>query len=61
MKIGKPVFKAMARRATPDYISSDCPLAGAPHRAGHRRSDGAAARPQLRIRSRLLRIAYGLE
>ena len=27
MKIGKPVFKAMAKDE-PDYISSDCPLAG---------------------------------
>ena len=27
MKIGKPVFTAMAR-AQPDYISSDCQLAG---------------------------------
>jgi len=27
LKIGKPVFKAMARDA-PDYISSDCALAG---------------------------------
>ena len=31
MKIGKPVFKAMATMkdgAKPDYISSDCPLGG---------------------------------
>ena len=27
MKIGKPVFKAMMQN-TPDYISSDCQLAG---------------------------------
>ncbi len=27
MKIGKPVFKAMAKDE-PDYIGSDCPMAG---------------------------------
>jgi hypothetical protein len=37
MKIGKPLFKRMAEHpqgGAPDYISSDCALAGPPHRQG---------------------------
>ena len=41
MKIGKPVFRQMAE-GDPDYVSSDCPIAGRPHPAGHRRDCEAA-------------------
>jgi glycerol-3-phosphate dehydrogenase subunit C len=34
MKIGKPVFKAMAKDE-PDYVSSDCAIAGRHIAAGH--------------------------
>jgi len=42
MKIGKPVFKAMAQDG-PDYISSDCPMAGH-HIAQGMRQAGAPAK-----------------
>ena len=35
MKIGRPLFRQMAESA-PDYVSSDCPIAGACDHAGHR-------------------------
>jgi glycerol-3-phosphate dehydrogenase subunit C len=61
MKIGKPVFKAMARDE-PDYISSDCAL------AGHHIAQGMAqlavadsAAPKLRHPLTLMRLAYGLD
>jgi len=62
MKIGKPVFKAMAKDA-PDYISSDCAL------AGHHIAQGMArdALPDMKPTATLahplslVRIAYGLE
>jgi Fe-S oxidoreductase len=58
MKIGKPVFKAMARD-TPDYIGSDCPM------AGHHIAQGMAvnALPEARLRHplTLMRMAYGLD
>ncbi|HEX4328253.1 MAG TPA: heterodisulfide reductase-related iron-sulfur binding cluster [Burkholderiales bacterium] len=60
LKIGKPVFKAMAE-AKPKYISSDCQL------AGHHIEEGIAAAaaegaeaPQLEHPLSLLRIAYGI-
>jgi glycerol-3-phosphate dehydrogenase subunit C len=62
MKIGKPVFKNMAG-AQPDYISSDCQL------AGHHIEQGIAEQardalggktPQLAHPLTLVRIAYGL-
>jgi glycerol-3-phosphate dehydrogenase subunit C len=57
MKIGKPVFKAMARDE-PDYISSDCQL------AGHHIQQGLAVNSlpdaQLKHPLSLVRIAYGL-
>ena len=57
MKIGKPVFKAMAKDA-PDWISSDCAL------AGHHIAQGmdAAGTPAKALRHplSLVRIAYGL-
>jgi Fe-S oxidoreductase len=58
MKIGRPVFKAMAKDA-PDYISSDCAL------AGHHIAQGmeAASTPARALRHplSLVRLAYGLE
>jgi Fe-S oxidoreductase len=48
MKIGKPVFKAMATMpdgARPDFISSDCPLGG--HHIAQGLKSMASARPEL--------------
>jgi len=57
MKIGRPVFRAMAEPA-PDYISSDCQLAGHHIEQGMRE---AGAKPaQLAHPITLLRRAYGL-
>jgi len=58
MKIGKPVFKAMGRDA-PDYISSDCALAGHHIAQGMALNDLPAAR--LAHPLSLVRIAYGME
>jgi len=70
MKIGKPVFKAMAQ-ARPDYISSDCQLAGhhiqqgmdelADAEAGQADNAARTHRPELAHPITLLRMAYGLE
>ncbi len=58
MKIGKPVFKQMAG-AQPDYISSDCPIAGRHIQQGIRdnqlESHATKAHPLT-----LLRTAYGI-
>ncbi|MEO7932759.1 MAG: Fe-S oxidoreductase, partial [Chthoniobacterales bacterium] len=67
MKIGKPVFKAMAKRAgesgaenqAPDYISSDCALAG--HHIAQGMAENGLPTAQLRHPLSLMRIAYGLE
>jgi hypothetical protein len=58
MKIGRPVFRAMAGQqgSEPDYISSDCPIAGRHIQQGM----GAQARGEKRHPITLLRIAYGL-
>ncbi len=58
MKIGKPVFKAMAA-PKPDVISSDCALAG--HHIAQGMANEGAAPPALRHPLSLLRQAYGLE
>jgi glycerol-3-phosphate dehydrogenase subunit C len=58
MKIGKPVFKSMAKDE-PDYISSDCALAGH-HIAQGMQQLGTPARA-LQHPLSLVRIAYGLE
>jgi Fe-S oxidoreductase len=58
MKIGKPVFKAMAKD-TPDYISSDCALAG--HHIAQGMAENALPAAALRHPLSLVRIAYGLE
>ena len=58
MKIGKPVFKAMAKDE-PDVIGSDCPMAGH-HIAQGMAQAGTPARA-LQHPLSLLRHAYGLE
>ena len=55
MKIGRPVFKAMAMPA-PDYISSDCPIAARHIMQGL--GDATQARKEHPLT--LMRIAYGL-
>ena len=62
MKIGKPVFKAMANMkdgSKPDYISSDCPLGGH-HIAQGFEVNGLGA-PTLRHPISLVATAYGLK
>ena len=59
MKIGKPVFKAMAKDE-PDYVSSDCAIAGR-HILQGMNEAGAAGRKEKQHPLTLLRIAYGLE
>jgi len=54
MKIGRPVFRQMAE-AQPDYISSDCAIAGRHIQQG---MGGTTAQKQHPIT--LIRIAYGL-
>ncbi|MEQ1603078.1 MAG: heterodisulfide reductase-related iron-sulfur binding cluster [Methylophilaceae bacterium] len=58
MKIGKPVFKAMANDA-PDYISSDCQLAGHHIEQGMQENNLPAA--ELAHPLTLIRKAYGLK
>ena len=58
MKIGKPVFKAMANGG-PDFISSDCALAGHHIAQGMAENGGVVA--ELRHPIRLVRLAYGLD
>jgi Fe-S oxidoreductase len=55
MKIGKPVFKAMAQNQ-PDYVSSDCAIAGRHIMQGMGEGNGAQKQHPLT----LIRIAYGL-
>ncbi len=59
MKIGKPVFKAMAKDE-PDYISSDCPLGGHHIKQGMENSN-QLGKAQLLHPLSLVRIAYGIE
>jgi Fe-S oxidoreductase len=54
MKIGKPVFKAMGNNS-PDYISSDCAIAGR-----HIRQGMGGTTVQKEHPLTLMRIAYGL-
>ena len=58
MKIGKPVFKAMAKDE-PDFISSDCALAG--HHIAQGMAQAGTPAKALRHPLSLLRMAYGLE
>jgi Fe-S oxidoreductase len=57
LKIGKPVFKAMAKD-TPDVISSDCQLAG--HHIAQGMQINGAPVPQLQHPLSLVRRAYGI-
>lgn len=62
MKIGKPLFKAMAQMkdgSQPDYISSDCPLGGH-HIAQGFEVNGLGA-PELQHPLSLVAKAYGLK
>lgn len=59
MRIGKPVFR-LAAQAEPDYISSDCPIAGRHIQQGMR-DGGMPSAAQRAHPLTLLRIAYGLE
>jgi len=58
MKIGKPVFKAMAKDE-PDYISSDCALAG--HHIAQGMQQAGTPAKALQHPLSLVRFAYGLE
>lgn len=58
MKIGKPVFKAMAKDE-PDYIASDCALAG--HHIAQGMAVNALPPAKLAHPLSLVRMAYGLE
>jgi Fe-S oxidoreductase len=58
MKIGKPVFKAMAKDG-PDYIGSDCPMAG--HHIAQGMAKAGTPAPALAHPLSLVRIAYGLK
>ena len=57
MRIGKPVFKAMAEPA-PAYIASDCQLAG--HHIEQGIAESGAANATLSHPLSLLRKAYGV-
>ena len=57
MKIGKPVFKSMAKDE-PDFISSDCPMAG--HHIAQGMREGGTPAKALAHPLTLLRKAYGL-
>ena len=62
MKIGKPVFKNMAS-VKPDYVSSDCPLAGHHIAQGIDQFSNEALqgkKPQVAHPITLVRMAYGL-
>jgi Fe-S oxidoreductase len=59
MKIGKPVFERM-HDGDPDYISSDCPIAGRRIEQGIEQKNGPQ-RARKEHPLTLLRIAYGLE
>lgn len=61
MKIGKPVFRAMATMkdgSHPDYISSDCPLGG--HHIAQGFEVNGLGSPELNHPLTLVRKAYGL-
>src|SRR4026209_1210266 len=62
MKIGRPVFKAMAS-GSPQYVSSDCPIAARHIQQGIgtiQQGIGTEASAQKEHPLTLLRIAYGL-
>jgi len=57
MKIGRPVFRQMGE-ASPDYISSDCAIAGRHIQQGI--GEGASAGAEKQHPISLIRMAYGL-
>jgi len=57
LKIGKPVFKAMAKDE-PDYISSDCAMAG--HHIAQGMQQAGTPAKAMQHPLTLMRIAYGL-
>ena len=57
MKIGRPVFKAMATDE-PDYIGSDCPMAG--HHIAQGMAQAGTPAKAVQHPLSLVRIAYGL-
>lgn len=57
MKIGKPVFKAMANN-TPNYISSDCQLAG--HHIAQGMRENGLTEPEMAHPITLIAKAYGI-
>jgi glycerol-3-phosphate dehydrogenase subunit C len=57
MKIGQPVFKSMAKDE-PDYIGSDCPMAG--HHIAQGMAQNGTPAKALQHPLSLVRIAYGL-
>jgi glycerol-3-phosphate dehydrogenase subunit C len=61
MKIGRPLFRQMAEGA-PDYVSSDCPIAGGAIMQGIEETAGKDAAAKLRKAHplTLMRMAYGL-
>jgi glycerol-3-phosphate dehydrogenase subunit C len=59
MKIGKPVFKQMAT-GEPDYVSSDCAIAGRHIMQGIGETHTGEKGPQKQHPLTLIRIAYGL-
>jgi Fe-S oxidoreductase len=58
MKIGRPVFRQMSAPG-PDYISSDCAIAGRQIAQGIR-DNGGGTQPQKQHPLALVRMAYGL-
>lgn len=58
MKIGKPVFKAMANNE-PDYISSDCQLAG--HHIEQGMAENGLKKAKMEHPLSLVALAYGLK
>ncbi|HWA13093.1 MAG TPA: heterodisulfide reductase-related iron-sulfur binding cluster [Burkholderiales bacterium] len=60
MKIGRPVFRQMAS-AEPDYVSSDCAIAGRHIKQGMRDNGLDQGRGEKRHPLSLIRIAYGLQ
>lgn len=58
MKIGRPVFQRMAE-ADPEYVSSDCPIAG--RRIAQGITQSGAPEPRRAHPLTLLRIAFGIE
>ncbi len=59
MKIGRPVFRQMAE-AEPDYVSSDCAIAGRHIQQGMGDSGLDKGKAEKQHPITLIRIAYGL-